>query len=437
MADALRRDMPATASGPKDRHGNPIDPVVGFARGRIITSSVQEAMRLRHGQAIAAERVRRLGPHSIGVFTGNQRDFPVRPDDLATYCEEWVGPGLFAEELRAAAISHMGGEPTDDVAVFNRTSAGIVATIAAHAGGAPVVSVVPEKGRSHASVTRGCGLARVGMLEVQADGDWRAVIAERKPRLVVVTTVTSGLERLPDDVARAVVEAAKAVGAIAFLDEAYGARLRTVLHGGAPSLKLGGDVAITNCDKAGMAGPRAGVLVGRPALVTAAQAKGSEYGMEARAPIAAGALRSLQSFSAAALREEAASGQRLAAALEAGMGESLVKRSDLGPMVHEDDVLDVVMRRAGKPGNPAGLVPCEVTSALGMLLLRDHGVLTVNTHGQPGARVSLRLKPTLDALDRVGGIDAVVDAIDASIGDLADVVADPAAVATLITGERA
>lgn len=131
---------------PTDRFGNIIDPVVGFARGTIIRSSIDEARRLRQGQAVAADRVRKLGPRSIGVFTGNQRDFPLKPADLATLCEEWVGPGLFANDLREVAIAHLGGKSEDGVAVFNRTSAGIIATIAALAGGSPVISVVPLAG---------------------------------------------------------------------------------------------------------------------------------------------------------------------------------------------------------------------------------------------------------------------------------------------------
>ncbi|WAJ29405.1 selenocysteine synthase [Antarcticirhabdus aurantiaca] len=417
----------------RDGFGNVVDPVVSFARGRIIGSSVDEVRRLRHGQAVAAERVRRLGPQSIGVFTGNQRDFPIRPEDIATSCEEWVGPGLVAEELRRLAVEHLGGLPDDGCAVFNRTSAGIVATIAAHAGGRPVLSIVPLGGRSHASVVRGCGLARVEMIEVQGDGDWRARIAGCA--LVVVTTVTSSLERLDDEIARAAIEAAKAAGCVTFLDEAYGARVRPYLHGGAKALELGADLAITNCDKAGLSGPRSGVLAGRAPLVVAASAKGSEYGMEARAPIAAATFRSLAAFDPAHLRKEAESGGRLAEALARRLG-GMVARSDLGPMIHEDDVLRELIRRSGLSQNDIAVVPAESGAALGMVLLEDHGILTVNTHGQPGARISVRLKPTLDALDRVGGIEATVEAFDRSVDKVAAMLGDETALRALIHGRQ-
>ncbi|WP_134164248.1 aminotransferase class I/II-fold pyridoxal phosphate-dependent enzyme [Pseudarthrobacter sp. efr-133-R2A-89] len=421
----------ASPSVRTDRFGNPIDPMVGYARGAIIDSSIAEGRRLRHGQAVAAERVRAAGADAVAVYTGNQRDLPLRVEDLATYAEEWVGPGLFAEELRKAAIGHLGGRPDDAAAVFNRTTAGIIAVICALSAGKPVISIVPVNARSHASLPRGSRLAGVPCLESGIDGDWQDLIRTHKPALVVVTTVTSSLERLEDEGTAAAVKFAQAENAVVLLDEAYGARLRTVLHGGKPSLQLGADLSITNCDKAGLAGPRAGILVGRPPLVAAASAQASEVGAEARAPIAAGALRSLQSFDPEDLRTESISGQQISDALEALLG-AVVERSDLGPMVHEDDIHAIAMQRSGR--EESTLVPSETASALGALLLRDHGILTVNTHGQPGARVSLRLKPTLDALRRTGGPLKVAAAVDKSLDALAAQLHDTNAISTLILG---
>ena len=440
VSDSRNKLVSGVRSGPNDSQdktdtfGNPIDPVVGFARGSIIRSSIEEAVRLRHAQAIASQRVKASGVQSIGVFTGNQRYFPINPDDIATVCEEWVGPGLCAEELRQVAIEHMGGQADDETAVFNRTSAGIIATIAALASGKPVVSVVPPGGRSHVSAVRGAKIAGIGFVEIQADRDWRQAMAQNHPALVVVTTVTSSLELLEDRISVEIIQYARSLGAKVFLDEAYGARLRPILHGGQLSLQLGADISITNTDKAGLSGPRAGVLVGRRDLVTAAGAKGAEFGMEARAPIVAAALRSLEKYCPGDLQAEAAAGQELAAALEKELGRELVHRSDLGPMVGEDAVLQVMMERAGLRGQTPVVVPSEATAALGMVLLRDYGVLTVNTHGQPGARVSLRLKPTLNALSRVGGIDLVVHAVTESLDKVARIINDHDGMARLILG---
>jgi len=290
---------------------------------------------------------------------------------------------------------------------------------------------VPTGDRSHASVIRGCALAGVELVEVDDVAHVAGAIAAADPALVVVTTVTSTLARLDDAATRTAVDAAHARGATVFMDEAYGARLRHVLHGGEKSLALGADLAITNTDKAGLSGPRGGVLVGREGPVVTVLARASELGIEARAPIALGALRSLESFDPAVLLQEVEDGRAVADALVAQLGERGIFRSELGPSLSEDTVMQLVLDRAD---GTIPLVPCEVTAAIGMLLLRDHGVLTVNTHGQPGGRVSIRLKPTAGAVERVGGAGALAVALDAAISTVAQHGRDHGWVAALLFG---
>ncbi|MDW3178250.1 MAG: aminotransferase class I/II-fold pyridoxal phosphate-dependent enzyme [Acidimicrobiia bacterium] len=415
-----------------DAFGNVIDPTVGYARGTILSSSAAEVLRLRNAQRVAAEVVATRGIESIGIFTGNSRDFPLTSLDLDR-CEEWVGPGLFADRLRRVAIDHLGGLADDAVAVMNRTSGGIVAAMMALSDGRPVVSLVPTGDRSHASVIRGCRLAGVPLVEVDDVSAVAAVLDEERPALMVVTTVTSTLARLDDDDAVAGIDAARAAGVIVFMDEAYGARLRPVLHAGAKSLALGGDLAITNTDKAGLSGPRGGVIVGREPHVVEVLARASELGMEARAPIALGALRSLEAFDPQVLETEVDDGRAIADVLAARLGEGAVERTELGPSLSEESVMTLARSRPG--GNLLTLVPCEVTAAVGMLLLRDHGVLTVNTHGQPGGRVSIRLKPTARAIERTGGPHALAEALDAAITSVAALGSDERWVAELLFGQ--
>ena len=414
-----------------DRFGNPIDTSVGFARGKFLSSSADEIRRLRHAQSVAAQIVVEKGIETIGVFTGNPRYFPLQPEDIDTYCEEWVGPGLIADELAEAGIAHFGGGET--VVVTNRTSAGIVAAILALCGDRAVVSVVPDGDRSHTSVARGCKLANVEIIEIPGSVDPTEQIAVHAPALVVVTTVTSTLARMSDAQTQRAIAAAKAAGATVFMDEAYGARLRPVLHGGAKSLSMGADFAITNADKAGLSGPRAGILCGLSAPILATLAKASELGQEARAPISVGAMRSLQKFDPEDLRAESRDGQSIADSLVAQWGEDIVQRSDLGPMLDEQDVTARVLASAGC--EQSSLVPTEVTACIGMLLLREHGVLTVNTHGAPGGRVSLRLKPTVGALKAVGGVDRLVSALDAAVNTVAARLDDSSWVQTTLFGD--
>ncbi len=400
-----------------DRFGNEIDSGVGYARGRLLASSGDEIRRLRHAQHLTRQIVAARGLDRISIFTGNRRAFPLAPEDLSRYCEEWVGPGLFAGELADVARDHFGATAKEAVAVINRTSAAIIAAVLALSHARDVVSIVPDGDRSHASVARGCKLARVALHDVGAGQDPQALITRHKPALVVLTTVTSTLARIDDAASTAAIEAARRAGAVVLLDEAYGARLRVALHGGAKSLTLGADFAVTNTDKAGLSGPRAGVVVGAHDPVLATLAKASELGQEARAPIAAGAMRSLQHYAPQALLSQAREGTAIADALCARFGAEIVHRSDLGPSIGEEDILFLLMQRCGVKRAP--VVPAEACAALGMVLLRDYGVLSVNTHGAPGGRVSLRLKPTGGALESVGGAGALADALACALDEVA------------------
>ena len=164
-----------------DRFGNILDASVGYARGKFLASSADEVRRLTHAGRVAADFVAREGIDKIAICTGNLRFYPVSAGDLPELCEEWVGPGLYGEELRQAAIAHMGGSGDEAVAVVNRTSAGIVATVLAHSHGRPVLSLVPSGDRSHASVTRGAKLAGVSVVEAHDLVGVEHLIAEHQP----------------------------------------------------------------------------------------------------------------------------------------------------------------------------------------------------------------------------------------------------------------
>ncbi|WP_343563617.1 hypothetical protein [Kiloniella sp. b19] len=416
-----------------DRFGNAISKSVGYARGSLLGESADEVRRLTQANRTAAGFVQQQGIEKVSIFTGNLRFYPVQAPDLPALCEEWVGPSLYAEELRDAAIKHMGGKGDEAATVINRTSAGIIATVLAHAKERPVISLVPENDRSHASVTRGAKLAAIPVIDAYQLPEFKRLLAAHLPRLVVITTVTSELSVLQDDVIARAVHMAKQAGATVLLDEAYGTRFRPVLCDGAPSLSFGADLVITNADKAGLSGPRAGVLCGSREALLPVQAKAAELGMEARAPVAVGAMRSLQNFSPDLLVQEARDGQALADAIADVINPDFVSRSALGPKIQEEDAMEAVLKIAGT--ETTGRVPAEITAAIGMILLRDRGIVTVNTHGQPGGRVSIRLKPTINAVTRAGGAEAIAGALLAAMQETAANLEDDKWFSALLFGD--
>ncbi|TCI00226.1 selenocysteine synthase [Roseococcus sp. SYP-B2431] len=417
---------------PHDRFGNPIDPAAGFARGAILASATEDGRRQRQGVALIRERVLRLGMASVGIFTGNRRNFLLGEADISTLAEEWIGPSLYGEALAAAIRAHLAAPPEAACFVFNRGSAALAASMLALAPQGRVVSVVPETGRSHPSLRRGAVIAGAGFEEIEGITALPALLAT-PASVLVVTTVTSSLARLPEAGIAEAAALGRRAGLPVLLDDAYGARIRTVLHGGAPGFAHGADLVVTNADKAGLPGPRAGVMAGDAALMARIIAAGSLLGMEARAPVAAGVLRGLEAYSPDDLRHEAAQGTALSGALIARLGGDAVERTDLGPMVSADEVLALTCARAGIGGPP--VVPVEATAALGMLLMQGHGILTTNIAGQPGSHPALRLKPAGPALERCGGVKAVAQAVDEGISAVAAMLKDPAAFRPLLLGQ--
>ncbi|HYF09428.1 MAG TPA: aminotransferase class I/II-fold pyridoxal phosphate-dependent enzyme [Acetobacteraceae bacterium] len=418
-------------TGTRDRFGHPVDPTVGYARGAILSSAVEEAARFRRGAALIRARVAEHGPESIGIFTGNRRDFALRPGDLPALAEEWVGAALVAPALEAAIRRHLDAPEHAGTAVFNRGSAALIAAVLALARGGRVVSAVPAMGRSHPSLRRGAALAGARFEEADDPAALADALRTGATSLLAVTPVTSSLARMAEEAIAQAVTLGREAGVPVLLDDAYGARIRPVLHGGAPGFALGADLVVTNADKAGLHGPRAGILAGHAALVLRVAAAAAELGQEARAPIALGVLRGLEDWTPETLRREAAEGAELAAALGACLGP-LVRQTDLGPLLPAEDVLALATERAGLRAAP--LVPVEATAALGMLLLEHHGVLTTNLAGQPGAHPALRLKPTADALARCGGAQGVAGAVMDGLDRLGAVLGEPERLRAILLG---
>jgi L-seryl-tRNA(Ser) seleniumtransferase len=418
-----------------DRFGNTIDPMVGYARGRILASPIDDVRRLARAWSLTRERVATHGRDPLAIFTGMSGDLGIESADVHL-CNEWTGSPLVDQELRHAALAHLGGSDVDGFCMLARTSAAMITWLALKAWDAGVISVVPRGGRSHPSVRMGAALARSRLVEIPVDQLTEHTYAATGATCVVVTAVTSSLERLSDDELRAVVDLAHRRHAVVLVDDAYGARLRPVLFGGSPSLSFGADVVVTNSDKAGLRGPRAALVAGRADLVLEMATWAAERGMDARAPVMAGALRALLSFDPDDLRREASDAQRLGRSLAADLGADMVAQGILGPTVTEEDAVRL-LDRCGAARVHEHLVPCEATAAIGMVLLRRFGIVTVNTHAQPGARVSLRLKPVLGHLALAGGADAVTAKVRDAVAEVVTIADQPAAMRRLLIGDTA
>lgn len=419
----------------KDAFNNEIDPEVDYARGKILAGSFDEKMKYQNAVRVIAKRIEREGEGNFYIFTGNIRNNALKPEDLGLMSEEWVGQAVYQEDLRLTAIKHVSGNPdTDGAAVFNRTSAANVATSLALGGeGHTVISVAPLC-KHHPSVKRGAALSRSDIVCVKNAAELRALDVDPQKAFCLVTSVTSELLYFNEEEMLDIIAAAKDKGLTVIVDDAYGARTRPILFGCTPALKAGADVVTTNNDKAGLNGPRAGVMVGKKDLVTRIHSKACELGMEGRAPLCLAVYRSLSSFSPNDLIEEVAVGKELYEALHAKFGDEFVRRSLLGPEITGEDTLKLILKRVGLKESDTALVPNEASSALGMELLSRFGIVTTNACGMPGARISVRLKTNRPTLDKLGGSKKVAEMFTEALDAVGKYVNDFAKAKKVILG---
>lgn len=416
-----------------DRFGNPIDPSVGYARGKILSSSIDEAKRREYAMEIIRIRAAKRGKSSFYNLTGLHRDYPV-PSNKINWAEEWIGPAFYWDELVRLAKEHFGGGVEHDVAVFNRCSAGIIAACLALAKPhSTVLSVVPGK-RSHPSIGRGARLANAQLEQANSISTVEACISTDDVSLVVITGVSSELEVIAEDFLLEVIRLAKAKKIPVFLDDAYGTRLRPIIYHQPKTLKTGADIGVTACDKAGLGGPRAGLMVGRSDLIESIVTRAGELGLEARSPLALGVWASLTKFDPANLCREVEFGQTFYDHLIAHFGREKIIKSGLGASIPAENVMDLVQSSSGVD-EKLSLVPAEITAGIGMYWLERYGIISVNALGQPGASIWLRFKSDPIEVERFGGAAALIEAIEDGLDHVAKKAVSASDMRRLILGE--
>lgn len=416
-----------------DRFGNPLAPGLPYARGAILTSTADDYAKLRHAWRIIAARIEKDGPESVFNFTGLERGLRMDPSDLP-FADDELAPALYLDRLTERALEHLGGSPArHDVVLFNRLTGATVAThLVLVRPGDTVVGV--SAGYSHPTVVRTAALAGARFVDT-VGADAFAAALEREPRvaLVVLTRLAVTYEALPTDALRRVVALAHAKGARVYVDDAGGARVGPAVLEQPRLLELGVDVGATGLDKYGTTGPRLGLLGGEKALVAEIRARAFELGLEARPMLYPAALRSLEQYDPARVRALVACTKGVAAALRARLGDR-VRETPVTAQLHGDDILAIALERAGLAAPP--IVPFEALAAFAVLLLRDHGVITVHFAGLPPGTPAILFKfVPPETLARFGGAEALARAVDDALGKLAGLVGRPEEIRALLLGD--
>jgi L-seryl-tRNA(Ser) seleniumtransferase len=380
---------------------------MAYAAGEILAETEDHLAKLRAAWRIIAER-------EVFDFTGLERGL-VLPEDVGVLDDE-IAPALYADRLSELALDHLGGNAeTHDVFVANRTTAALVAAMQILVRpGDRVVGVSPSY--THPAAIRAVGLA---------GGDFEEGGAPEGADLLLLTRLAVTYEALAlDEIKRTV-----ASGVPVFVDDAGGARVGPAVLGQPKMLELSVIAGVTGLDKYGTTGPRLGLLGGKRELVQRIRARAVELGLEARPMLYPAVVHSLERYSPERVRQLVATTNLLGEALSARLG-NWIERTPVAVRLQGEDVLAEAMRRGAVESS---LAPIEATAALAMLLLRDHGILTVHFAALPPGTSALLLKFVQpETLERFGGAEAFATAVDSSLSELAGLLDSPRALHALL-----
>jgi L-seryl-tRNA(Ser) seleniumtransferase len=380
-----------------------------YERGEILRSTADDVAKLRVAWQIVARR------HAEGTlfdFTGLVRSLAL-PEGAPL--DDEFAPALYGERLTELGLEHLGGVAgRDDVFVANRTTAGLVAAMQVLVEpGATVAGF--SAGYSHPAVKRAVRLAGGTLVDVTDIDELRLDDAA----LLVLTRLAVTYEALELETIERAVEAARDAGVPVFVDDAGGARVGPAVLGQPKLLELGADAGVTGLDKYGTSGPRLGLMGGRAELIARIRARAIELGLEARPMLYPAVVESLERYRPERVRELVATTTELADALVARLGDWPV-RTPVAVKLEGEHVLAELEPRGARTN---GLVAVEATAGLAMLMLRDHGILTVHFAALPPGTSALLLKfVPPETLERFGGAGRFADAVAASLDELARVV---------------
>ena len=339
----------------------------------IVDNSLQEVKKRENALSIIKYKVENDGRSSLFDLTGLSGGFIATTSEI-NLLETYVGPAIFEEELQAVGKEHMGG---DKILPVNRTSSGILATILTLvAEDSNVVHYLAEL-PAHPSIPRSCKLVGANYFETDVFEEFSI---PENTSLVVITGSTMDHKVIDEDEFKKVIEMAHEKDIPVMVDDASGARLRTVVFNQPRACDLGADIAITSTDKL-MPGPRGGLMAGKEELIDKIKVKVNQFGLEAQPPAVLAMLNGIKNFD----------------------GDNLINSFE-----RKDELFDLLNEKfsnfqktpTGVMISPQGLskelnIENELSDndlafVFSFILLKDHGIITIPPVSMPGASATIR-----------------------------------------------
>ena len=339
----------------------------------IVDSSLQEVKKRENALSIIKHKVENDGRSSLFDLTGLSGGFIASTSEI-NLLETYVGPAIFEEELQSVGKEHMGG---DKILPVNRTSSGILATILTLVGkDSNVVHYLAEL-PAHPSIPRSCKLVGANYSETD---DFEEFSIPENTSLVVITGSTMDHKVIDEEEFKKVIEMAHEKDIPVMVDDASGARLRTVVFNQAKACDLGADIAITSTDKL-MPGPRGGLMAGREDLIDEIKVKVNQFGLEAQPPLVLAMLNGIKSFNGDNLINSFERKDELFSLLNENFDN--FQKTPTGVMISPEGLRKEI-------GIENNLSDNDLAFVFSFILLKDYGIITIPPVSMPGASATIR-----------------------------------------------
>ena len=345
---------------------------------KMLTNSIIDEVNRREAALRVIKTIlQKEGRNGFYDLTGLAGGFPILSQDKALL-ETYAGPAVFDDAVQTMGKIHLGGEK---VLALNRTSSGILASVLALVNpGDEIVHYLP-KSPAHPSIPRSAELVGASYIEFDNIEEFKV---EDNTALVFITGSTMDHEIITMDDFLKVVEISKSKNIPVVVDDASGARLRTIVYKQPRAIDMGADIAITSTDKL-MDGPRGGLMSGNEEIMRMVKSKAHQFGLEAQAPLVAAMVRALENLSPEKILKAFSDKHELKDALKNQFTQ--VKETPTGVMLTPEAIEFEVKQT----GTETFLEPDDMAYLFAMILLRDHGIITIPAVGMPGASATIRI----------------------------------------------